>query len=282
MMNVKFWGTRGSIAVPGKDTTIYGGNTTCLEITLESGRNVIIDAGTGIRALGERMSAEGKKVDIYLLITHIHWDHVLGFPFFAPIYDPATRISIDGFPTCIKGLRHTFDNRMGDGFFPVKFDDLRAEICYLDILSHGPLTIDSTVIESIPLQHPQGGFGFRFREGKKTLVFITDNELTENAWSGRHPVDYVRFCKDADILIHDAQYTPDEIKERRGWGHSDYMAALNLALEAHVKRLILFHHDPSRKDQEITTIKAKCEELARKKDSAITVKAAQERSELSL
>ncbi|MEJ2025166.1 MAG: MBL fold metallo-hydrolase, partial [Deltaproteobacteria bacterium] len=122
-MKIKFWGTRGSIAAPGKDTALYGGNTTCLELTLESGRTVIVDAGTGIRRLGEQLQALEGPVDIHLLITHIHWDHVLGFPFFGPIYDPATNIVLDGYPTCMKGLRYTFDNKMGDGFFPVRFDD---------------------------------------------------------------------------------------------------------------------------------------------------------------
>jgi phosphoribosyl 1,2-cyclic phosphodiesterase len=281
-MNIKFWGTRGSIPVPGKDTTIYGGNTTCLEMTLESGRVIIIDSGTGIRPLGGQLMGDREKVDIHLLITHIHWDHVWGFPFFDPVYEPTSKIAIDGFPTCMKGLRATFDNKMGDGFFPIKFDDLKAEIRYLDTLNKGALKIDSVVIDSIPLQHPQGGFGFRFREGKKTLVFITDNELTEEAWAGRHPHDFIEFCKDADMLIHDAQYTPEEREKRRGWGHSDYLAALNLALESHVKRLVLFHHDPSRKDPEVVSFINHCKDLAHKKKGDIAIDAAQEGSELTL
>ena len=281
-MKVKFWGTRGSIPVPGKDTTTYGGNTTCLEVTLESGRTIIIDAGTGIRLLGQHLLAEAGKIDIHLLITHIHWDHVQGFPFFDPVYDPESKIKIDGFPTCIKGLSVPFDNKMGDGFFPLKFDDLKAEMSYLDTLNHGPLKVDDVVIDSIPLQHPQGGFGFRFREGKKRLVFITDNELTEEAWAERHPEDYVRFCKDADILIHDAQYTPEELEKRRGWGHSDYVSTFDLALKAQVKKLVLFHHDPSRKDPEVASIKAHCEELARKSHSDMVIDAAKEGSELTI
>jgi phosphoribosyl 1,2-cyclic phosphodiesterase len=127
-MKITFWGTRGSIASPGRDTAIYGGNTTCLEIVLNSGRRVVVDAGTGIRVLGEQLSKGKEKVDIHLLITHIHWDHVLGFPFFKPLYDPSTKIRVDGYPTCMKGLRFTFDNKMGDGFFPVKFSELKAQI----------------------------------------------------------------------------------------------------------------------------------------------------------
>jgi phosphoribosyl 1,2-cyclic phosphodiesterase len=281
-MKIKFWGTRGSIAVPGKDTITYGGNTTCVEINLESGRKIIIDAGTGIRVLGEHLSLKKEPVEIHLLITHIHWDHVLGFPFFAPVYVASTRISIDGFPTCIKGLRYPFDNKMGDGFFPVQFDDLKADIHYLDTLNHSPLTIDETIIDRVPLNHPQGGFGFRFREGRRTLVFITDNELRGNSWARRHFEDYVAFCKDADILIHDAQYAPEEIRERRGWGHSDYTDVCDLAFSARVRRLILFHHDPSRTDSQVAAIETHCMEIGKKAGAAILIEAAKEGGTLTL
>jgi len=214
-MKVKFWGTRGSIAVPGKDTIIYGGNTSCVKIDLECGKTVVVDAGTGIRPLGDRMIAQEEKVEINLLLTHAHWDHVQGFPFFDPIFSPAATISIDGAPACIKGLKAIFDSKVGDIFFPVRFNDLRAQISYLDRLRHGPLKIDNTLIDAIPIHHPQGGFGFRFQEGNKRLVFITDNELVEDAPVGKRPEDYVRFCKDADVLIHDSQFTPDEIQKHR-------------------------------------------------------------------
>ena len=281
-MRVKFWGTRGSIPVPGKDTTLYGGNTTCLEITLQGGRTVIIDAGTGIRPLGAKLAAENADVDIHLLITHIHWDHTLGFPFFSPINSPSTKIIIDGHQNCIKGLRYTFDNKMGDGYFPITFDDLKAEITYLERLSNGVLEIDGTVIDSIPLQHPQGGFGFRFKEGDKTLVFITDNELRDDPWEGRSPEEYAKFCKGADILIHDSQYTPEEIHERHGWGHSDWQAAFEMAYEADVKKLILFHHDPPRTDPEVKAIEELCEGLAKKRNSSMVIEAAKENSEFEL
>jgi len=281
-MRIKFWGTRGSIAVPGRQTIRYGGNTTCLEITLESGRVVIVDAGTGIRALGDKLATENEKVDIHLLVTHIHWDHVLGFPYFMPLYKSSSRILIDGYPTCVNGLRNTFDNKMGDGFFPVKFDDLKAEIQYLEILKHRPLEIDGTVIDAMPLHHPQGGFGFRFREGEKTFVFLTDNELRKEGWKERSFDDYVEFCRDADLLIHDAQYTPEEIGERRDWGHSDYRSAFDLAYAAGVRNLFLFHHDPSRTDAEVSGIQGKCEALARGKKSSLIIDAAQEESEILL
>jgi len=281
-MRIKFWGTRGSIAVPGRQTIRYGGNTTCLEITLESGRVVVVDAGTGIRPLGDKLAKENERVDIHLLVTHIHWDHVLGFPYFMPLYRASSHILVDGYPTCVNGLRNTFDNKMGDGFFPVKFADLKAEIQYLEILKHRPLEIDGTVIDAIPLHHPQGGFGFRFREGEKTFVFLTDNELRKEAWKGRSFDDYVDFCRNADLLIHDAQYTPEEIEERRDWGHSDYRSAFDLAYAAGVKNLFLFHHDPSRTDAEVSLIQNNCDALAREKKSSLIIDAAQEESEILL
>jgi phosphoribosyl 1,2-cyclic phosphodiesterase len=281
-MKIKFWGTRGSIPVPGKNTNVYGGNTTCLELTLQSSRKVVIDAGTGIRALGEKLISGDARVDIHLLMTHIHWDHILGFPFFAPLYDPSTKIRIDGYPTCMKGLRSTFDSKMGDGFFPIKFDEIKAELKYLDHIKQDELEIDGTRVGSVPLQHPQGGFGFRFREGEKTLVFITDNELREDGWKDRQIDTYAEFSEKADLLIHDCQYTPQEIDSRVGWGHSDYQSVVDLAHRAKVKKLVLFHHDPSRKDPEVAAIKSQCEQLAKEKDYTMIIEAAKEESELEL
>jgi len=281
-MKVKFWGTRGSIAAPGKDTILYGGNTTCLEIILESGRKILIDAGTGMRPLGEHYIATRATVDILLLMTHIHWDHVQGFAFFDPIFNPSSRIAVDGFPAAMKGLRVIFDNKMGDGFFPVRFEDLKAHIDYVGELSRHAVTIDNTRIDAIPLNHPQGALGFRFQEGKKRLVFITDNELVKDGPSGKGLDDYVRFCKEADVLIHDAQFTPEEIDHHRGWGHSDSASTLDLALKAHAKRLILFHHAPARKDADIAAIIERCGNVAAEGKHDIIVEAAKEGSEFTL
>jgi len=274
-MKIKFWGTRGSTPVPGKDTIIYGGNTTCLEIDLIGGKRVIIDAGTGIRSLGSEFESRREDADIHLLITHIHWDHILGFPFFSPIYKPSTRILVDGYNSCMKGLRYSFDNKMGDGFFPVRFEELEADIQFINRLSTGHLEIDGTVIDSIPLRHPQGGLGFRFREPDKTLVFLTDNELDVNDKSFS---DYIAFCQGTDVLIHDSHYIPEEIPKHRGWGHSDYQSAIDLALNAHAKKLILFHHAPERKDSDVIKATILCQDLIKKKDSNLEIEAAKENS----
>ncbi len=274
-MKIKFWGSRGSTPVPGKDTIIYGGNTTCVEIAHENGKRIIIDAGTGIRELANELESYNENVDIHLLITHIHWDHVLGFPFFYPIYKSSTRISVDGYRSCMKGLRYSFDNKMGDGFFPIRFEELKAKINFLDRLGKGKLDIEGIKIDSIPLIHPQGGLGFRFSQGKKKLVFITDNELDTKEKSFE---DYIKFCKGADILIHDAHFKPDEILKHRGWGHSDYISTLELALLADVKKLILFHHAPERKDADLIKAVLHCQEIIMEKDASLEVEAAKEGS----
>jgi phosphoribosyl 1,2-cyclic phosphodiesterase len=271
-MKVTFWGTRGSIAVPGRDTALYGGNTTCLELAPDSGEIVIIDAGTGIRRLGQSLLDRNGHKNIHLLVTHVHWDHIIGFPFFAPVLPSGTELLIDGHPNCMTGLKHTFDTPMGGGFFPMKLDDLKARMTFLDTVGRNELKLGGITIDSIPLRHPQGSLGFRFREGDKTLVFITDNELPD-----KKAVDeYVRFCKNADVLIHDAQYTPEEIGTRRGWGHSDYEKALELASRAGVGKLILFHHDPGHSDVDVKATEVLCRDIADKRRWDIPVKAARE------
>jgi phosphoribosyl 1,2-cyclic phosphodiesterase len=278
-MRVKFWGTRGSTPVPGKDTIIYGGNTTCLEIDLAGGKKVIVDAGTGIRALGHELDSRGDEIELYLLITHIHWDHVFGFPFFLPIYKTSTKILVDGYSQCMKGLRYSFDNKMGDGFFPIRFEELNADIQFINRLSNGYLEIDGVIIDAVPLQHPQGGMGFRFREGDKTLVFLTDNEVSNDNGSLDR---YVPFCKGADVLIHDSHYRPEEISGHRGWGHSDYLSAIDLALKANVKKLILFHHAPERKDSDMIKMVILCQNIVKQKDATLQIEAAKENSAFDL
>ncbi len=275
-MEVRFWGTRGSIAAPGPDTVRFGGNTTCVEVLLEGGERLILDAGSGIRPLGLALSQGEGPVDCHILITHIHWDHIMGFPFFAPVYVEGTRIKIDGCRRAMEGLRMTLNKGMVDGVFPVEFDSLSKRIENLSRLSHGALEIGSAVVEGIELRHPQGGMGFRIREGRKTLVFLTDNELTSLPMNGRSQADYVSFCRGADLLIHDGQYLPMEMEAKRGWGHSDCVSAVDLALEAQVGRLLLTHHDPDRTDQGVDMLVAMAVAHAREKGSDLQMEGAKE------
>lgn len=275
-MEVRFWGTRGSIAAPGPHTIRYGGNTTCVEVLLEGGQRIILDAGSGIRPLGLALSRRGQPVECHLLITHIHWDHIMGFPFFAPVYTKGARIWIDGCKRAMEGLRMTLNKGMVDGVFPVEFDSLSDRIEPLCRLSQGPLQIGSAVVEGIELRHPQGGMGFRIREGERALVFLTDNELSPHPVNGRSQADYVSFCRGVDLLIHDAQYLPTEMTAKRGWGHSDCVSAVNLALEAGVGRLLLTHHDPDRTDQEVDDLVGMARAHAQKKGAGLEMEGAKE------
>lgn len=279
-MEIRFWGTRGSIPSPGPDTLEFGGNTTCLEVVLYSGRRIIIDAGTGIRLLGDYLSTTVATVRMHLLLTHNHWDHLLGLPFFAPIYREDTEIQVDGWPLAFQALRRVFDDHMGDGFFPVAFDQLKAHISFLNKIARSPLVLDDVRIDALPLNHPQGCLGFRFQEEKHTLVFITDNELGLNG--GYRFPDFVKFCKDADLLIHDAQYLPEEMAVHQGWGHSSYEEVVRLALEAGAKSLLLTHHDPGRTDREVREIVTRARQLAAASGGLLSIDAAREGGVVSL
>ncbi len=251
-MEIKFWGTRGSIPAPGPQTLEFGGNTSCVEVILASGRRVVIDGGTGFRLLGKHLLENHLSCQLHLLLTHGHWDHLLGIPFFIPIYQETTEILVDGWPPAFQAMTRVFDSHMGDGFFPVAFDHLKARVDHLNRLSQGPLNLDGVSIDAIKLNHPQGGFGFRFREDKHTMVFITDNELGAGKRQRFH--EFVEFAADCDLLIHDAQYLPSDFPERRGWGHSTFEEAVELAVQARAHNLLLYHHDPARSDAEVEKI----------------------------
>lgn len=259
-MEIRFWGARGSIPAPGPDTLEFGGNTTCVEVTLASGRRVVIDAGTGLRLLGEKLTAEGGPVHLHLLLTHNHWDHLMGLPFFRPLYQEDTDLLVDGWPLAFQAMTRVFDDHMGDGFFPVAFDQLQARITFINRVARGPLVLDGVRIEAFAVNHPQGCLGFRFQEEERTLVFITDNELGQQG--GRPWEDFVRFVRGADLFIHDAQYLPEEMPAHRGWGHSTYEEVVRLALAAGVGRVLLTHHDPGRSDGELKELVARARALA--------------------
>jgi phosphoribosyl 1,2-cyclic phosphodiesterase len=259
-MKITFWGVRGSIASPGPNTVKYGGNTTCLEIALSDGKTIVIDAGTGIRGLGDELIRRNQHHEIQLLLTHIHWDHIMGFPFFAPLFRNNCHIKLDGSRKGIEGLKRIFSTDFVDGTWPIRFEDLKARIEPTNVLSKGPLILGETKIEAHPLQHPQGGMGFKFTAPEGIFVFLTDNELLEHGWTGSSFDDFVKFCRNADILVHDCQYTTAEIPQRKGWGHSDVKSVARLAIAADVKKLFLFHHDPWRTDAEIPLLINGCKE----------------------
>ncbi len=277
-MKVRFWGTRGSIPTPGPQTVRYGGNTPCVEVRLSNDDLIILDAGTGIRGLGDQLVADRKPVRALLAITHPHWDHIQGFPFFKPLFSSGNEITIVGPESGSFVLKQVISDVMNKTYFPVKLDELRASIKFTG-LNEGTLPVFGGTLSACFVNHPFLTVGYRIQSGGKSIVYISDNEPFErnnpvsgegvdktviDMFSGRtgdpngHIYDFVR---GADILIHDSTYTPEEYLDHVGWGHSSYLFSLKVAHEAQVGRLVLFHHDHSHNDEKVDEILGHCRKL---------------------
>lgn len=277
-LRLRFWGTRGSIASPGGATVRYGGNTPCLELRTSDGRLVILDAGTGIRALGQQLVAEaqGRPIVGELWLTHLHWDHVQGLPFFAPLFEAGSRFAIRGpgaVEEVVKGLFHPL-------VFPVPFDGLPASVD-IAAVSAGVCDRQGFVVRALDVQHPGGALGYRITDGRDgpALVYVSDNELAPHGSYGSPAAwrdGLVELARGAAVLVHDATYTVDEYAHRGGWGHSTYADALALALDAGVERLVLFHHSPERTDEEIDMHVAACRAEVARRGARLEVLAAAE------
>lgn len=248
-MIITCWGSRGSIPVSGKDYVAYGGDTTCIEIQTATGERIIIDAGTGIRELGNRLIEE-PPLPFHLLLTHAHWDHVIGFPFFKPLYSNRHHILLHTGPFTSSGLRRVLSYTMTAPHFPVPFSQISARIEYR-VTPPEPFQIGPLTIVPIPISHPNSGYGYKFIEDGKTFIFLTDNELGFTHPGGLSPEAYINFCAGADLLFHDAEYTPEEYVKTVGWGHSAYTDALGLAGKAGVRTLGLFHQNQDRTDRQL-------------------------------
>lgn len=282
-MKITFWGTRGSVASPGEETIRYGGNTTCVEVRLSDDQLIIIDAGTGIRKLGQKLIKEHEEKNINVFLTHPHWDHIQGFPFFAPMYSRDFTIIIYGWPTPLRKVKHTITDQMEGTYYPVDFSQLNARIDFYEIKEYD-LPYKTAKLSFLRVNHPVLCHSIKIEEDGKTFVFMTDNELealTPNVkitpWD-----DFVNFCKGADMLVHDAQYTPEEIETKRGYGHSSYTSVLELARQSGVKNLILFHHDPDHTDEDVDNILSNCREIIADKGLNLQCLAAEEGMSLEL
>jgi phosphoribosyl 1,2-cyclic phosphodiesterase len=246
-MKLTIWGARGSISVSGPMYNKYGGDTTCAEIETKSGEVVILDAGTGLRALGNQMLKEKRK-EFHFLLTHAHWDHLMGLPFFKPLYRKDSSMFFHGCTFSQQSVRVLLENTMRAPFFPVDVSGISSslkfdEVCHLEHVFCGLTCL------SVPLSHPNNGFGFRLSEEGKSVVFIPDNELSLVHPGGGAFEDYVNFCEGADVLMHDAEYRPEEyLAFSKGWGHSIFLDTVRLGAEAKVKKLILWHINQDRFD----------------------------------
>ena len=258
-MKVRCWGARGSIPVSGPEYVRYGGDTTCIEIRSKNDALLVIDAGTGIRRLGCRLVEEG-RLDLTLLFTHTHWDHVLGLPFFKLLYNPQVRIDLYGSPGLQGNIAKLLTRVMAPPLFPVPFVKLPSRITGF-VWQGESLQVDSLKVTRIALSHPNLGAGYRVEEDGRSFVLLTDNELSQHHRGGRSFDEYAAFCRDADLLVHDAEYTPEEYPQRRGWGHSHFEDAARLAKAAGVKTLGLFHHNQERSDDGVDEIVRRCREV---------------------
>lgn len=265
-MEIKCWGSRGSIPVSGKEYLKYGGDTTCIEIRTKSDDIIIVDAGTGIRRLGNKLIQE-ERYQYYFIFTHSHWDHLMGFPFFMPLYSEHYDIRIQRCPFQSK-MKSILSKVMEPPNFPVKYSDLKAKIIYEEACP-ATFEIGSVSISSIPISHPNTGSGYKFIEDGKTFVFLTDNELGFIHPGGLKFQDYREFSSGADLLIHDAEYTPEEYKKEKEWGHSDYTDVLDLAIESGVKKLGLFHLNRERTDREMDKIVKICKQSIKEKGHSL-------------
>lgn len=247
-LTVRFLGVRGSIATPGADKTA-GGNTACIEVTAGDTR-IILDAGTGLRVLGdERMRAGPRHSTI--LLSHLHWDHVAGLPFFTPIYVPGHRVEIASGPNGVMPIDEAIRNLFKAPFFPVDYAVVSEQLHTRELKANDKFTIGDITITMAKLNHPDPVYGYRLEAGGQSIVYATDTEH----FSCVDPT-LKKLAAGADILIYDSQYTPEEYPTKVGWGHSTWLAGAELARAAGVPQLVLFHHDPNRSDAQLEEIEA--------------------------
>ena len=250
-MKVNLWGTRGSLASPGPDTVRYGGNTSCVSIEGSDGSWLVLDAGTGIRKLGQSLPPDLKRVDV--LLTHLHMDHLQGLPFFAPVRNPDIETHIWGPASTMMSLKSRLQRYVSPPLFPVSIRDL-SPILHFHELSFDMFEIGEFCIISQLVIHPNPTVGYRIRHRDKTVTYLPDHEPMLGALSFPRSPEWTSgyaLAEGADLLIHDTQYTPEEYQTRIGFGHSNMVQAFEFAALANVKHLIPFHHDPDHSDDQL-------------------------------
>ena len=261
-MKIQIWGIRGSVASAGPQTARYGGNTACVEVRSDDGTLVVLDAGTGIQRLGNELEGQLGRIDI--LLTHLHMDHIQGLGFFAPIFRRGCEIHIWGPPSPTLHLRARLTRYLSPPLFPIRLRDLRANFEFHDAPLE-PFAIGPFTVKADEVIHPGATLGYRLSENGRSLAYLSDHEPALAADNGQTDPTWMSglsLARGADVLIHDAQYTPAERAERLGWGHSSIPEAIDFARTAEAGRLVLFHHDPARTDSQMDVLAVEAASLA--------------------
>ncbi len=257
-MQVKFYGRRGSIPVPEKNYMTFGGNTACVRIRFDNGQIVILDAGSGLRKLGQELVVTSETKHLRLTLSHTHWDHIQGFPFFQPAFlsEYILDIYLGKRNEMEHDLKTIFSNQMRFEYFPIGLEKLHAKVRFWEPEPVLTLTDWGGKVSVCAQEHPGQSYGYRYEYGGKSLVYCTDIEHGDKINS-----NIVSLAAGADLLIHDAQYTPEELPARKGWGHSSWLQAVEVAQCAQVKRLALFHHDPFHDDAFLLQEEKRCQAI---------------------
>jgi phosphoribosyl 1,2-cyclic phosphodiesterase len=289
-MYVKFWGTRGSVPVPGKETLKYGGNTPCVEIRTKKNNLIILDAGTGIRELGNYIIKNNIHEHLDILLSHYHWDHIQGIPFFGPIYSKDGDITFYGIPGSEKSLKKLLSLQMDADYFPVNIDKVPAEINFKNLTPNQTFRLDGVTIETLNVYHPSPTLTFKIKENDKNVVYMTDNELDVDASDENEVIDklrkknkeLIRFCAGCDYLIHDMMFDTKNMKNKLGWGHSSNKSLAYFALMANVKNIVFFHYNPEYADDKIDQLLLDTKNVLKSNNSKINCMAAREGQKISV
>ncbi len=260
-MRVTFYGVRGSVPAPGPTTARYGGNTSCVEVQLADGTTLVLDAGTGLRKLGGTLLESQRHSKVHLLLSHTHWDHVLGLPFFGPLWRKDAEILVYPLPT---DAQERFQRTIFDDIhFPVSVNDIPANVEFAKPQSE-PWQVGSATVQRVRLNHPGNAQGFRIDDADgSSIAYLTDNELLRGN-AGEAALDALaRFADSADLLIHDSQYLETDMPAKYGWGHSVVDDVLRLGMKAEARTVVLFHHDPDRSDDDLDAIAKTSEDWLR-------------------